>query len=158
MDTAVYTHDTTTTRTRTEQYATFFLDDGYFGVDVLHVQEILRQQSMTPVPLAPDYISGLINLRGQIVTAMDLGKKLTNRPGASKTDGMNIVVNVHDNIMSLVIDEIGDVIDVKANTIEPVPPTLKKINQKYLRGVCKLDKKLLMLLDVKKLFWKIPKD
>jgi len=103
---------------------------------------------MTPVPLAPEYICGLINLRGQIVTAMDLGKKLTNRAGACKTDGLNIVVATAENTLSLVVDEIGDVLDIASNAIEPVPATLNNIKAKFLRGVYKLNDDLLILLDV----------
>lgn len=131
------------------QFATFYLDGEFFGIDVMLVQEILRQQMMTPVPLAPEYISGLINLRGQIVTAMDLGKKLTNRPGKCKTDGPNIVVATTENTLSLVVDEIADVLDIEAYTIEPVPPTLDNIHPKFLSGVYKLKDDLLILLDIK---------
>ncbi len=136
------------TNTATCQYATFYLDGEFFGIDVMRVQEILRQQSMTPIPLAPEYICGLINLRGQIVTAMDLGKKLTNRPGECKTDGMNIVVATQENSLSLVVDEIGDVLDIDDEAIEPVPATLNKIKAKFLKGVYKLNNDLLLLLDV----------
>ncbi|HHL71629.1 MAG TPA: chemotaxis protein CheW [Bacteroidetes bacterium] len=133
------------------QYATFRLEGEFFGVDVLRVQEILLGQEMTPVPLAPDYVSGLINLRGQIVTAIDLGRRLTNRPDAASSDSNNLVVNTGDGTVSLLVDEIGDVIEVDKHLMAPVPPTIKSIHIEYLKGVCKLDDELLMVLDVERI-------
>ena len=133
------------------QYATFKLNSEYFGVEVLRVQEILREQEMTPVPLAPDYVSGLINLRGQIVTAIDLGKRLTNREAEQVGENMNVVVNTGDGVVSLVVDEIGDVLDVENSRMETAPSTIQSIPSIYIKGVCKLDGDLLMILDVDQL-------
>ncbi len=130
------------------QYATFKLDQDYFGVEVLRVQEILRRQEMTHVPLAPPYVSGLINLRGQIVTAIDLGALLTGRAGPARPDSMNVVVNNGDDVVSLLVDEIGDVVAVQKSLLEPAPATLTAIPRSYLKGVCQLAKAVLMVLDL----------
>src|SRR5579863_8804310 len=83
------------------QFATFFVADLFFGVDVLRVQEVLRFQQMTPVPLAPDVIEGLINLRGQIVTAIDMRRRLRLPPRAGEKTPMNMVVRSEDGAVSL---------------------------------------------------------
>lgn len=132
----------------TVQYATFRLGKGFFGVEVLRVQEILKAQEMTAIPLSPNYVSGLINLRGQIVTAIDLGVRITDRQEAASSESMNLVVNSSDGVVSLLVDQIGDVLDVGKGLMEPPPPTLRSIKIDYVKGVCKLDGDLLLVLDV----------
>src|SRR5271166_5637497 len=94
------------------QYSTFFVADLFFGVDVLNVQEVLRFQPMTPVPQAPGVIEGLINLRGQIVTAIDMRRRLRLPPRGGEQMPMNMVVRTGEGAVSLLVDEIGDVLDV----------------------------------------------
>src|SRR5258708_20604911 len=96
------------------QFSTFFVADLFFGVDVLNVQEVLRFQEVTPVPLAPGVIEGLINLRGQIVTAIDMRRRLGLPPREPGVRPMNIVVRTQENSASLQVAEIGDVLDVAA--------------------------------------------
>src|ERR1700759_4249148 len=93
------------------QYSTFFVADLFFGVNVMHVQEVLRYQPMTPVPRSPQTVEGLINLRGQIVTAIDMRKRLGLPERASDKTPMNMVVRTTDGAVSLLVDEIGDVLD-----------------------------------------------
>jgi purine-binding chemotaxis protein CheW len=129
------------------QFSTFYVADLIFGVDVLHVQEVLRFQPMTPVPQAPAVIEGLINLRGQIVTAIDMRRRLglPVRPGG-KTP-MNMVVRTTDGAVSLLVDEIGDVLDMDAATYERPPENLSAEARDLVRGVYKLRDKLLLVLD-----------
>jgi purine-binding chemotaxis protein CheW len=129
------------------QYSTFFVADLFFGVDVLHVQEVLRFQPMTPVPQAPEVIEGLINLRGQIVTAIDMRKRLhlPKRPGDKAP--MNMVVRTSDGAVSLLVDEIGDVLDMDAATYERPPENLEPAARELIRGVYKLKHQLLLVLD-----------
>ena len=103
------------------QYATFFLGEIYFGVDVLKVQEVLRHLDITRVPLAPSVIEGLINLRGQIVTAIDMRRLLKLAPRESDVQPMNIVIQSVDGAVSLLVDEIGDVIEASELCCEPPP-------------------------------------
>src|ERR1051326_2248414 len=103
------------------QFCTFVLDGLYFGVEVKKVQEVIRYQEMTRVPLAPAVVQGLINLRGQIVTAIDLRRRLELRDRSGDRAPMNVVVRTDDGAVSLLVDDIGDVIKVQTDTFEPPP-------------------------------------
>lgn len=129
------------------QFATFFVADLFFGVDVLRVQEVLCFQQMTRVPQAPDVIEGLINLRGQIVTAIDMRRRLGLPPRAGVQTPMNMVVRTSDGAVSLLVDEIGDVLDVDAATWEKPPENLAAAAREILLGVYKLSDRLLLILD-----------
>src|SRR5450432_1904343 len=106
------------------QFSTFFVADLFFGVDVLRVQELLRIQPMTRVPQPPDVIEGLITLRGQIVTAIDMRRRLQLPPRAEDQTPMNMVVRTDDGAVSLLVDGIGDVLDVDESTYERPPENL----------------------------------
>jgi purine-binding chemotaxis protein CheW len=129
------------------RYCTFYLDGLFFGVDVQQVQEVIRYQELTRVPLAPRVVSGLINLRGQIVTAIDLRERLS----LPRRDGdklpMNVVVRSDDGAVSLLVDEIGDVQEVDAAAFEPVPDTLQGEVRSLIQGAYKLSDRLLLALD-----------
>jgi purine-binding chemotaxis protein CheW len=129
------------------QFSTFFVADLFFGVDVLHVQEVLRSQQMTSVPQAPGVIEGLINLRGQIVTAIDMRRRLGLPQRAGGQAPMNIVVRTSDGAVSLLVDEIGDVLDMDAATYERPPQNLDPAARELIRGVYKLKDRLLLVLD-----------
>src|SRR5215470_3234682 len=109
------------------QYCTFFVEGHYFGVDVLKVQEIIRYQEMTRVPLAHPVVRGLINLRGQIVTAIDLRRRLELPERAAGQLPVNVVVQTDDGAVSLLVDEIGDVLDVSDRAFERPPETLRGV-------------------------------
>jgi len=144
--------DTVHEETGTEvQYVTFFLGRDMFGIEVLRVQEILQSQEITPAPLAPEYIMGLINLRGQIITAMDLKMFVTGERSSENTSQMNIVIKDKSSIVSMVVDEIGDVIDIQKKCIEPLPAKLATINQDYISGICKRETEIVILLNVDQL-------
>jgi purine-binding chemotaxis protein CheW len=132
------------------QLSTFFVADMFFGVDVLDVQEVLRSQEMTPVPQAPDIVQGLINLRGQIVTAIDMRRRLGLQPPAEDQAPMNMVVRTSEGVVSLLVDEIGDVLDVDAATYERSPDNLDPAARELIRGVYKLKDRVLLVLDTEK--------
>ena len=132
------------------QFSTFFVADLYFGVDVLRVQEVLRFQPMTRVPQAPDVIEGLINLRGQIVTAIDMRRRLRLPPRTGDQMPMNMVVRTDDGAVSLLVDEIGDVLDVDEATYERPPENLDSAARELIRGVYKLKDRLLLVLDAER--------
>jgi purine-binding chemotaxis protein CheW len=96
-----------------KQFCTFFLNGLFFGVEVLKVQEVIRYQEMTGVPLASRTIQGLINLRGQIVTAIDLRRRLELPPRTGDQLPMNVVVRTDDGAVSLLVDEIGEVVEIE---------------------------------------------
>jgi purine-binding chemotaxis protein CheW len=129
------------------QFSTFFVADLFFGVDVLRVQELLRIQPMTRVPQAPDVIGGLINLRGQIVTAIDMRRRLQMPPRPGDQTPMNMVVRTDDGAVSLLVDEVGDVLDVDESTYELPPENLDPATRELIRGVHKLKDRLLLVLD-----------
>jgi purine-binding chemotaxis protein CheW len=136
--------------TSTKQFCTFFVNGLFFGVEVLKVQEVIRYQEMTRVPLAPTMIEGLINLRGQIVTAIDLRRRLElalREPGQLP---MNVVVRSDDGAVSLLVDEIGDVVEIQDDIYERPPETLKGVARDLVQGVYKLKERLLLILDTEK--------
>jgi purine-binding chemotaxis protein CheW len=136
--------------TDNEQFATFTLDGLFFGVEVLKVQEVIRYQEMTRVPLAPPEISGLINLRGQIVTALDLRHRLDLHARPEDRLPMNVVVRTDDGAVSLLVDEIGDVVEVSEETFERPPETIRGVARELIRGVYKLKERLLLILDTER--------
>ena len=148
--------------TRKARFCTFFVSEFHYGVDVSRGQEILRPQEVTRVPLAPPVVRGLINLRGRIVTALDLRRRLglpptlpsplagEGRVGGDAPAGKNVVVRAGDGVVSLLVDEIGDVIEVEDGAVEPPPETLRGTARELVRGACKLPECLLLILDADK--------
>jgi purine-binding chemotaxis protein CheW len=130
-----------------KQYSTFFLGGLFLGVEVLKVQEVIRCQEMTRVPLAPRMIQGLINLRGQIVTAVDLRRRFELPPRPDEQPPMNVVVRCDDGAVSLLVDEIGDVVEIQDEAYERPPETVKGVARELITGVYKLKERLMMVLD-----------
>ena len=138
------------------QVATFLIDKKLFGIPIQDVLEIIKNVEMTPVPLAPDYLEGVINLRGQIVTAINLRKRLgmpeihindDGTPVDEEREYNNIIVGSRNDSVSLLVDAIGDVLEITSDIIEPPPDTIKGLNIKYVKNVCKLKGKLLVVLN-----------
>jgi len=134
----------------TSQFCTFYLDNLLFGVELKGVQEVIRSLDMTKVPLAPAVVSGLINLRGQIVTAVDLRRRLELQPQPAGMLVRNVVVRSEDGAVSLLVDEIGDVVEVEETSFEPPPETLRGSVRTMILGVHKLNDRLLHVLDIEK--------
>jgi purine-binding chemotaxis protein CheW len=137
-------------QTGRRQFSTFFVADLFFGVDVLRVQEVLRFQHMTRVPQAPEVIEGLINLRGQIVIAIDMRRRLGLPPRSEGQTPMNMVVRSEDGAVSLLVDEIGDVLDVDSAVYERAPSNLDPAAGQLIQGVYKLKDRLLLVLDAER--------
>jgi purine-binding chemotaxis protein CheW len=133
-----------------QQFCTFHLGSLYLGIEVLQVQEVIRPQEMTRVPLAPRAVIGLINLRGQIVTAIDLRRRLGLADRPDGCDAMNVVVRTDEGAVSLMVDEIGDVLEVAAEAFEAPPATLPAEARGLIRGVYKLPDGLLLVLDARR--------
>ena len=129
------------------QVCTFFVDDLLLGINVLEVQEVLRYQNMTHVPLAPSEVEGLINLRGQIVTAIDMRRRLELPTRDGDEPPMNVIIRTDDGAVSLLVDEIGDVIEVRDEMFEKPPETIKGIARELIVGAYKLEGALLLELD-----------
>ena len=135
---------------QTSQFCTFYLDKLMFGIELQKVQEVLRHLELTGIPLAPDVVSGLMNLRGQIITAIDLRRRLElpNRPNDMLP--MNVVVRSADGAISFLVDEIGDVVEVEEDSFERPPETLQGKVREAILGIHKLDKQLMHVLDTEK--------
>ncbi len=129
------------------QFCTFHLGELYLGVDVLRVQEVIRPQPLTRVPLAHPVVRGLINLRGQIVTALDLRRRLALPDRPDDTPAMNVVLHTDDGAVSLLVDEIGEVLTVSDDLFEVPPETLRGEARELIRGAYKLPDRLLLVLD-----------
>ncbi|MEM1033210.1 MAG: chemotaxis protein CheW [Myxococcota bacterium] len=134
----------------TQQYCTFHLGDLFFGVDVQRVQEVIRYQEMTPVPLADPVIQGLINLRGQIVTAIEMRAQLAFGPRPADRRPMNVVLRTEDGAVSLLVDEIGDVLELDDAHYERAPATVRHVVGDLVPGVYKLEDRLMLVLDTDK--------
>jgi purine-binding chemotaxis protein CheW len=132
---------------RNLQYATFVLDGHLLGVPVLKVQEVLTTQDMTIVPLAPSVVAGLINLRGQIVMAVDLRARLGFPALADGAAAMNVVVQTAEGPVSLLVDRIGDVTEVYPDLFAAAPETVDPRIREVTEGVYKLKDRLLLALD-----------
>ncbi len=130
-----------------DQYCTFWVDGLFFGVTVMDVQEVLRYHDLTVVPRAPESVHGLINLRGQIVTAIDLRTRLGLPPREADRLPMNVVLRSRDEVVSLLVDEIGDVIDTSALSLEPAPVTLPSAVRTVLHGVLPLPDSILLVIN-----------
>ena len=133
-----------------QQYCTFYVDGIHLGIEVLKVQEVLRYQHMTKVPLASDVVRGLINLRGQIVTAIDLRRRLGMPPRGDDKLPMNVVIRSDDGAVSLLVDEIGDVMETTAEKFERPPQTLAGPARDLFLGVYKFEGSLLLVLDTER--------
>ncbi len=136
--------------THTRQLATFTVESLLLGVEVHTVQEVIRYQEMTAVPLAAHGAAGLINLRGEVVTAIDLRTRLGLPPRPADHTPMNIVVRVDDEPVSLLVDAIGDVAHVTTDQYEQPPDTITGPGRALILGAYKLHNQLLLALDVKR--------
>jgi purine-binding chemotaxis protein CheW len=132
---------------RTRQFCTFYVDNLFLGIDVQQIQEVIRYQGMTRVPLAPAAVSGLINLRGQIVTAIDLRRRLDLPLRKPDESPMNVVVRDGENAVSLLVDRIGDVLEVDDDLFESPPSTVRSSARELIIGAYKLPDRLLLVLD-----------
>jgi len=133
------------------QYCTFYLDKTFFGIQVDRVQEIIRFQEMAIVPMSPDIVKGLINLRGQIITGIDLRKCLDFNTEYANKKPMNVIVKSGAEAFSLLVDRIGDVLDLSEDLRENKPDTLSGKVRDLISDVYKLENKLLLVLDIDKI-------
>ena len=133
------------------QLVTFSIGEEEFGVDILSVQEIIRMMDITKVPRAPEFVEGVINLRGKVIPIIDLRRRfgLTTRDHDKHT--RIIVIEINNMIVGLVVDSVSEVLRIPASTVEPPPPVVSGLESEYISGVGKLEDRLLILLDLNKL-------
>ncbi|MGA6924838.1 MAG: chemotaxis protein CheW [Desulfosarcina sp.] len=137
--------ETTTTR----QLVGFIIGEEMFGVDILTVREIIRDAVITAIPDAPDFLEGVINLRGSIIPVIDLRKRLKLAPSArSGDDGWIVILVVQGRITGFVVDRVTKVLHVPESSIKPPPDiVVAGLRSQYIQGVCRMDQRLLILLD-----------
>ncbi len=134
---------------RTRQFSTFFISNRMYGIDVMRVQEITKALPMAKIPLAPHYVHGLINLRGQISTAIGL-RELFEIKDAVTDEQMNVVCKLNEVLVSFLVDRIGDVMELEAKDFEPAPETIPEGIRRFVEGVYKTPGTLLSVIDVDK--------
>ncbi|MCK4461773.1 MAG: chemotaxis protein CheW [candidate division Zixibacteria bacterium] len=132
------------------QLVSFNIGSEEFGVDILKVQEINRMVEITRVPQAPPYVEGVINLRGKVIPIVDLRKRFNMEEKEYDKNTRIVVVDISGNIMGMVVDSVSEVLRLPANTIEPPPEIVASINSEYIKGVAKLEDRLLIFLDLSK--------
>ncbi len=130
------------------ELCTFFTGEAQFGLDILKVQEINKLMEMTKVPQAPSYVLGVLNLRGRIVTVIDLGKKLGLSPTSLSNESRNIIVDSQDEYIGLLVDQIGDVVLADWNEVDPPPANIGAIQGRFFEGVFKAKNNLIGIMDV----------
>src|ERR1700730_744219 len=135
---------------QSQQFCTFYLDKLMFGVQLEKVQEVLRYLELTEIPLAPRVVSGLMNLRGQIVTCIDLRRRLELADRPEETIPMNVVIRSAEGAVSLLVDDIGDVVEVTEESFERPPETLHGKVREVILGVHKLERHLMHVLNTEK--------
>lgn len=130
-----------------KQFSTFYVSNRLYGIDVMRVQEITKALPMTRVPQAPVYVKGLINLRGQISTAICL-RELFKIHDNQNHDQMNVVCRINDLLVSFLVDRIGDVLELELKDYEQVPDTIPTSIKRFITGVYKVPGDLLSIIDV----------
>ena len=133
----------------TQQLVGFVIGEELFGVDILTVQEIIRDTTITPIPDAPDFLEGVINLRGSIIPVIDLRKRLKLlRPEDLDPDTWIIILTVEGRMTGFVVDQVTKVLNVPVESIKPPPDiVVAGLKSQYIQGVCKMDRRLLILLN-----------
>ena len=142
--------NTKTDHSPTVELATFYVGSALCGMDILNVQEINKLMEMTKVPQAPDYVTGILNLRGQIVTVVDLGKKLGLTSIEFSDTARNIIVNSDNEYVGLLVSSISDVVDAKWDKVEEPPANIGGVQGVFFKGVFKTKDRLIGILDVHK--------
>lgn len=133
------------------QLVTFKIGDEEFGADILVVMEIIRLVQITHVPNAPEFINGVINLRGKVLPVIGLRKRFGKPEIPLDNNSRIIVIDLHSNMVGFLVDAVSEVLRIPLNTIEPAPAVVAGIGSEYIQGVGKLDDRLLILLDLEAL-------
>ena len=133
------------------QLVTFSIGEEEFGVDILKVQEIIRTMEITKVPKAPEFVEGVINLRGNVIPIIDLRKRFGLETRIHDKHTRIIVIEINKMVVGFVVDSVSEVLRIPSNTVEPPPPVVSGLESEYISGVGKLENRLLILLDLDRL-------
>lgn len=140
------------------QLVTFSIGGEEFGVEILTVQEIIRTMSITRVPKAPDFVEGVINLRGKVIPIIDLRKRFGLEHKSHDKNTRIVVIEISRMIVGFVVDSVSEVLRIPADTVEPPPPVVAGLDSEYISGVGKLEDRLLIMLDLDRLLSREEKD
>lgn len=140
------------------QLVTFRLGSEEFSMDILKVQEIIRHMDLTRVPRTPDFVDGVINLRGRVIPVIDLRKRFGMSADERTSETRIIVADVNDSIVGLKVDAVSEVLRLPSDTVEPPPLLVKGTESDYIKGVGKLEGRLIILLDIGKILSKTERD
>lgn len=133
------------------QLVTFRLGNEEYSLDILSVQEIIRHMELTRVPKAPEFVDGVINLRGRVIPVLDLRKRFGLNADENTEDTRIIVVDINDKTVGFKVDAVSEVLRLPADTVEPPPSIVTDVDSEYIKGVGKIDGRLIILLDVTKI-------
>ena len=133
------------------QLVSFNIGDEEFGVDILKVQEINRMVQVTRVPNTPDYVLGVINLRGKVIPIIDMRSRLGMKHKEFDKDTRIVVVEIESKVIGFVVDAVSEVIRINKSITEPPPPMVAGIDSEYITAIGKLEDRLLILLDLRKI-------
>ena len=133
------------------QWVTFHLDNEKYGIKVMQVQEVLRMTEIAPVPGAPHYVIGIINLRGSVVTVIDTRKRFGLLEAETDDETRIVIVEADNNVVGILVDSVAEVVDLKMSEIETAPNVGNDESSKYIQGVSSREDELLILVDVNKL-------
>jgi purine-binding chemotaxis protein CheW len=139
------------------QLVAFFLANEEYGVTITQIQEVIRKPNITHIPGMPDFIEGVINLRGKVIPIIDLRKRFGLEQMQESDKTRIIVANTSDQTIGLIVDGVSEVIHLPEDQIDPIPPTIASIDAEYLSGVGKMDRRLVILLNVEKLLSELEK-
>jgi purine-binding chemotaxis protein CheW len=152
MQEQIQSIEVTESSSQTEQYLTFQMNDKSYGLEILNIKEIIEYSEVTEVPMTPDFILGVINLRGRVVPVIDLGLLFSGKPVVLTRRTSIIILEVKNSDLQLeigiAVDVVNEVIDINADDIEPSPTLGDKINTAFISGMAKMDEEFLILLNV----------
>ncbi len=133
------------------QWVTFRLEDETYGINVMQVQEVLRVSEIAPVPGAPDYVLGIINLRGNVVTVIDTRKRFGMPPGELDDNSRVVIIESQGQIFGILVDSVAEVVELRGSEIDVAPNVGNEESSRYIQGVATVDSDLLILVDLNKL-------
>lgn len=133
------------------QWVTFRLDNETYGINVMQVQEVLRVTEIAPVPGSPDYVMGIINLRGNVVTVLDTRRRFGLAPNEMDDSTRIVVIEAEDNVVGILVDSVSEVVELRRSAVESSPNVGNDESSKYIEGVANHDGELLILVDINKL-------
>jgi purine-binding chemotaxis protein CheW len=136
----------------TIQIVGFVLGDGHYGLNIMAVEEIIRMLEITPVPRAPSFVEGIINLRGRIIPVVDLRKRLHITPSPLNGSTRIIVMKVDERRLGFIVDKVEEVMDIPLNSIGEAPGVSQTVSQQYVEGVARTAKGMIILLDILRIF------